>query len=209
MQNFLSFLKECLDAFQVAYKYAELDFYKLRGEVTSLLDKARSKGYGNPDYCEMNIQVVNSYETDVTIQSFYKGNNGKYYRFKTDLDLGKLTNVPYIVRSQLRNEKEVTIRLTDFHTLYAIGDNEIVPMGDFKRLHIFTFKDAKGVPSRKEMLIKDDLFYYTVKCSYIYDNGEKETRIKYYGTIQNLPQDIIDKINNDSEKECIIDVTNP
>lgn len=47
MQNFLSFLKECLDAFQVAYKYAELDFYKLRGEVTSLLDKARSKGYGN------------------------------------------------------------------------------------------------------------------------------------------------------------------
>lgn len=209
MQNFLSFLKECLDAFQVAYKYAELDFYKLRGEVTSLLDKARSKGYGYPDYCEMKIQVVNSYETDVVIQAFYKGNNGQYYRFKKDLDLGKLVNVPFIVKNRLNSEKKVTIKLTDFHSLYSIGENEIIPVVDFKRLHLFTFKDAKGVPNRKEIHIKDDLFYYTVMCSYIYDNGERETRIKYYGAIPNLPHDIIEKINNDSEKECIIDVTNP
>lgn len=209
MQNLLSFLKECLDAFQVAYKYAELDFFKLRGEITSLLDKARAKGYGNPDYCEMNIQIKSSFETDVTIQSFYKGNNGKYYRFKKNLDLGKLTNIPHIINNRIKNEKEVTIKLTDFQNLYTIGDDEITPIGDFKRLHIFTFKDAKGTPTSKEMLIKDELFYYMVKCSYIYDNGEKETRIKYYGTIQNLPQDIIDKINYDSEKECIINITNP
>lgn len=209
MSNFLSFLKECLDAFQDAYKYAELDFYKLRGEVTSLLDKARSKGYGFPDYCEMSIHIVNSFETDVIIQSFYKGNNGKYYRFKKDLDLGKLTNVPHVVKERLNKEKEVTIKLNDFQDLYLIGENEIVPVCDFKRLHIFTFKNARGIPNRKEMYIKDNLFYYIVKCSYIYDNGERETRIKYYGNIQNLPLDIIDKINNDSDKECIIDVTNP
>lgn len=208
MQRLFSFLKECLDAFQVAYKYAELDFFKLRGEVTTLLDKARSKGYGNPDYCEMRIQIVDSFQTIVSIQSFYKGNNGKFYRFKSDLDLGKLTNVPYIVQSQLRMNEEVTIRLTDFNNLYSIGDNEIIPVGDFKRIHIFTFKDALSVPVRKEIFIRDDLFYYTVKCSYIYENGEKETRVKYYGSILNLPQDIIDNISNDSEKECVIDVTN-
>ena len=208
MNDLISFLRGCLDAFQVAYKYAELDFYKLRGEVISLLDKARIKGYSYPDYCEMRIQIINSFETNVTIQSFYKGENGKFYRFKKDLDLGKLSNIPYVVKKRLDADGEVSIKLTDFTSLYAIGDNQIVPVGDFKRLHIFTFKDAQGDPVRKEMYIKDDLFYYTVKCSYVYENGEKETRIKYYGVIQNLPQDVIERINNDEEKECFIDVTN-
>ena len=209
MQNLLSLIKDAFDAFQVAYKYAELDFYKLRSEVISLLDKARTKGYGNPDYCEITINVVNSFETDVTIQSFYRKENGRFYRFKKDLDLGKLTNIPYVVNNRLRSDKEVSIRLTDFQTLYSVREEEINPSGDFNRLHIFTFKDAKSSPIRKEMSIKDELFYYVVKCTYVYENGERETRTKYYGTIINLPQDIIDRIESDDNKECILDVTNP
>lgn len=205
--NFLSFLKDCLDAFQVAYKYAELDFYKLRGEVIALLDKARAKGYGNPDYCELKIKVVNSYETDVLIQAFYKGADDKFYRFKKDLDLGKLVNIPHTVKQRLSNDKEVSIRLTDFQNLYSIGENLIVPVGDFRNIQVFTFKNVERIPIRKEVFIKDELFYYVVKCTYVYDNEERETRAKYYGTIKNLPDEIIDKLSADEEKECTLDVT--
>lgn len=205
--NFLSFLKDCLDAFQEAYKYAELDFYKLRGEVIILLDKARAKGYGNPDYCELKIQVINSYETDVLIQAFYRGADGKFYRFKKDLDLGKLVNIPHAVKQKLSDEKEVTIRLTDFQNLYSIGENLIVPVGDFRNIQVFTFKNVERIPIRKEVFIKDELFYYVVKCTYVYDNEERETRAKYYGTIKNLPDEIIDKLNIEEEKECTLDVT--
>ena len=36
-----------LEAFADAYKYAELDFYKIRSEVLTLLNRARAKGYEN------------------------------------------------------------------------------------------------------------------------------------------------------------------
>ena len=45
MGKILDFLGECLEAFSEAYKYAELDFFRLKGEVISLIDRARSKGY--------------------------------------------------------------------------------------------------------------------------------------------------------------------
>ncbi len=205
--NFLSFLHECLEAFEVAYKYAELDFFKLRSEVISLLDKARAKGYGNPDYCEMKISVINSHETDVNIQAIYKGLNEKYYRFKKDLDLGCLINIPHTIKSKLQNEREVTIRLTDFQSLYTIGENQITPRGDFKNIQVFTFKNVEKTPIRKEVYIKDELFYYVVKCTYVYENEERETRQKYYGFIQNLPEEIISRLDSDEEKECTIDVT--
>ena len=209
MQNFISFIKEFLDEFSEAYKYAELDFYKLQTEVVELMNKAKAKGYGNPDYCELTIKVVNRLETDVTIQSYYKDGNGKYRRFAKKLDLGALTNIPTVVKSRLDRESEIKIKLSDFHKLYEVTEKEITPTVDFKHLYSFSLKNAKGVPSRKELHIKDNLFYYQVVLVYVYDGGEKEIRNKYFGKILNLPLEIQEKIESTEEKACYIDVTNP
>lgn len=209
MQNFISFIKDFLDEFSEAYKYAELDFYKLQTEVVELMNKAKAKGYGNPDYCELTIKVVNRLETDVTIQSYYKDGNGKYRRFTKKLDLGALTNIPTVVKSRLDRESEIKIKLSDFHKLYEVAEKEITPTVDFKHLYSFSLKNAKGVPSRKELHIKDNLFYYQVILVYVYDGGEKEIRNKYFGKILNLPLEIQEKIESTEEKACYIDVTNP
>jgi hypothetical protein len=190
-----------MSAWDEAYKYAELDFYKLRNEVVSLLDRARSKGYASPDYCELRIHIVNSFETDVFIEAYYK-RDGKFYRFKKDLDLGKLVNVPNTIASELRCKGEVSVKLCDFQTLYSIKDEEIVPKGDFRRIHSFTFTGVTFSPMSKELSIKDELFYYQVDCSYIFHDGHKETRTKYYGHISNLPEDVKAAISSSEDHIC-------
>lgn len=194
-----------LAAWDEAYKYAELDFYKLRNEVTSLLDRARSKGYTNPDYCELRIHIVNSFETDVFIEAYYN-RDGKFFRFKKNLDLGKLVNVPYTIASELSRKGEVSIKLSDFQTLYSIKDDAIIPNGDFRRIHSFTFSGVSIQPMSKELTIKDELFYYQVDCSYIYLNGHRETRTKYYGYIANIPEDVKNAIGNSESHSCHMSV---
>ena len=209
MKSVISLVKEFLDEFSEAYKYAELEFYKLMPEVLELINKAKSKGYGNPDYCELSINVVNRMETGVTIQSYYKENNGKFRRFTKKLDLGALVNIPNIVKKRLEKSSEVSIQLTDFQKLYDVNEKDIIPTVEFKHLYSFTLKGAKATPIRKELHIKDNLFYYQVVLVYVYENGEKEIRNKYFGIIQDLPEEILDKIETTDEKACYIDVTNP
>lgn len=209
MENsIISLIKEFLDELSEAYKYAELEFYKLKTEVIELMNKARAKGYGNPDYCELSIKVVNRMETDVTIQAYYKDGNGKFRRFTKKLDLGKLVNIPSLVNSRLKKDSEVSIKLTDFQKLYEAEEKDITPTVDFKHLHNFSLKNAKGTPVRKELHIKDNLFYYQVVLVYVYSDGEKEIRNKYFGTILNLPTEVMEKIESTEEKACYIDVTN-
>lgn len=195
-----------LEAFADAYKYAELDFYKLRGEILTLLNRARSKGYENPDYCELTITIASRIETDVTISAFYKSSDGKFYRFKRALDLGRLVNIPHIVNERLKKGEPVSIRISDFQSLYAISENDINPSGDFNKIQIFTFKDVTVSPKRKEISIKDELFYYVVNCTYIYED-RRDTRTKYYGTLRNLPDDIIQKISTSENHECSVEIT--
>lgn len=194
-----------LSAWDEAYKYAELDFYKLRNEVISLLDRARSKGYANPDYCELRIHVVNSYETDVFIEAYYN-RDGKFFRFKKNLDLGKLVSVPHTIASELSRKGEVSVKLSDFQALYSIKDDAIVPKGDFRRIHSFTFSGVSVQPMAKELSIKDELFYYKVDCSYIYHDGHKETRTKYYGYLSNLPEDVKNAILTSEDHSCRMSV---
>ncbi|MBD5325235.1 MAG: hypothetical protein HDS04_00975, partial [Bacteroides sp.] len=187
------FISNFLSAWDEAYKYAELDFYKLRNEVTSLLDRARSKGYANPDYCEIRIHIVNSYKTDVFVEAYYK-RDGKFFRFKKNLDLGKLVNIPCTIASVLREKGEVSVKLSDFQSLYSIKDDVIKPVGDFRGIHSFTFSGVSEQPVSKELVIKDELFYYQVDCSYVYTSGRKEIRTKYFGYITNLPEDVKNSI---------------
>lgn len=204
--NFLSAIKNLLDEFAEAYKYAELNFYQLKTEVVELIDKAKSKGYGNPDYCEMNIQVIDRFETNVSIQLIYKGPEGKFYRFKKQLDLGKLTNIPNVVRTRLVNTGEVTIKLSDFQSLYMVRESNITENVDFKHLYAFSLKNAKGTPVRKELHIKDELFYYQVSLVYVYDDNDTEVRNKYFGTILNMPVEVQEKIASSEEKACFLNI---
>lgn len=207
MGGILSFVKDLLDEFSEAYKYAELEFYKLKTEVLELMNKAKSKGFGNPDYCEMSIKVVNRLETNVTIQTYYMENNGKVRRFTKKLDLGKLVNIPSVVKARLDKDPEVTIKLTDFEKLYEVEEKDITPSVDFNNLYKFTLKNAKGTPTCKELHIKDNLFYYQVVLVYVYADGQKELRDKYFGLIENLPKEVQDKIESTEERACFIDVT--
>lgn len=207
MNGFISLVKDLLDEFSEAYKYAELDFYKLKTEVVELMNKAKAKGYGNPDYCEMSIKVINRLETNVTIQTYYKESNGKVRRFTKKLDLGKLVNIPTVVKTRLDKDPEVTIKLTDFEKLYEVEEKDITSTVDFNNLYKFTLKNAKGTPTRKELHIKDNLFYYQVVLVYVYADGQKELRDKYFGLIENLPQEVQDKIESTEERACFIDVT--
>lgn len=208
MNSIVSFVKDLLDEFSEAYKYAELEFFKLKSEVIELINKAKAKGYGNPDYCELSIKVVNRIETNVIIEAYYKDGNGKFRRFTKKIDLGKLVDIPSVVKARLEKDSEVSIKLSDFHKLYEVEEKDITPSVDFKNLETFSLKNAKGMPARKELHIKDNLFYYQVVLVYVYLDGEKELRVKNFGIIENLPKEVLDKIESSEEKACFIDVTN-
>lgn len=204
MSNLFSFIKDVIEEFSVAYKYAELDFYKLKTDVISLINNAKNKGYGNPDFCSMQIKVISKIETSVIIEAYYKKVNGKYQKFTKTLDIGKLTNVPQLVGKRLTTAGEVAIKLTDFINLYSVKEDDIIPTVEFKNLYGFSLKNAKGVPTRKELHIKDELFYYKVVLVYVYENGEKEMRIKHFGNIIDIPEEVAAKIASNEDKACFI-----
>lgn len=209
MNDFFSFVKEILDEVAVAYRYAELDFYKLKTEVLSLISNASNKGYySNPDFCSLSIHIENRFETDVIIEAYYNKGNGKYQRFKKTLDLGTLTNIPDIVKSRLQKDGgDIQIKLTDLDKLRSVQEKDITPTVEFRKLYEFYIKDAKGVPVRKELHITDELFYYTVAVAYVYEDETKDIRVKRYGKILNLPNEVIEKIASNEENSCYIDVT--
>lgn len=204
MSNLFSFIKDVIEEFSVAYKYAELDFYKLKTDVISLINNAKNKGYGNPDFCSMQIEVISKIETSVIIEAYYKKVNGKYQKFTKTLDIGKLTNVPQLVGERLTTAGEVAIKLTDFINLYSVKEDDIIPTVEFENLYGFSLKNAKGVPTRKELHIKDELFYYKVVLVYVYENGEKEMRIKHFGNIIDMPEEVAAKIASNEDKACFI-----
>lgn len=204
MSNLFSFIKDVIEEFSVAYKYAELDFYKLKTDVISLINNAKNKGYGNPDFCSMQIKVISKIETSVIIEAYYKKVNGKYQKFTKTLDIGELTNVPQLVSERLTSVGEVDIKLTDFINLYSVKEDDIIQTVEFKNLYGFSLKNAKGVPARKELHIKDELFYYKVVLVYVYENGEKEMRIKHFGNIIDMPKEVAAKIASSEDKACFI-----
>lgn len=208
MSELFNFIKDAFEVFTDAYKYAELDFYKLKSEILALLSKAKNKGYGIPDYCSLSIDVVNKYETSVVIEAYYNKTNGKYQKFKKTLDLGSLKNVPKIVKERLDKVGTVTIKISDINNLYTVSENDIVPTIEFKTLYNFSLRNAKSTPVKKELHITDELFYYKVILVYIYETGEKEMRVKYFGNIHNIPIEVIEKISSNEDKSCYIDVTN-
>ena len=208
MSELFSFIKDVFEVFADAYKYAELDFFKLKTEVLSLIKKAKSHGYGMPDYASLYIKVENRYETIAVIEIYYNKGNGKFQKFKKPIDLGVLTNIPQTIKERLDRDGEVAIKLSDFNNMISVVENDIVPNVEFKHLYSFSLKNAKGVPAKKELHITDELFYYKVVLVYIYENGEKELRVKYFGQIVGLPEEVINKITTNEEKSCYIDVTN-
>lgn len=71
MGEIFSFIKDVFEVFADAYKYAELDFFKLKTEVLTLIHKANAKGYGTPDYASLSIKVESRIETTVVIEIYY------------------------------------------------------------------------------------------------------------------------------------------
>lgn len=201
-----SMFKDCLEAFAEAYKYAEFDFYKIKTEVINLLKVANGKGYSDPMYCEVAIDIVNKHQTDVLIQLIYNA-EGKYIRFKKSLDLGSLVNIPLVVKNRLDQDSKVTFKIDDIQGLYVISESDIKSSVEFKSLENFTFTNVAEIPNQKILTIKDELFYYTVECTYVFEGGRKETRKKYYAEIRNIPTEIIDRIINSDEYQCSLDVT--
>ncbi len=208
MSELFSFIKDVLEVFSDAYKYAELDFFKLKSEVVSLINKAKNKGYGNPDYCSLAIHVESKYETTVVIEAYYNKGNGKFQKFRKTIDLGMLVNIPSVVKNRLDRTGEIAIKLSDFDNLYSVSEKNIVPTVEFKNLYNFSLKNAKREPKKKELHITDELFYYKVVLVYIYEDGQKEMKVKYFGNINELPSEVIEKINSNEDKSCYMDVTN-
>ena len=209
MKRLLSIIAEVIDEITSAYKYAEYDFYKLVTEVTSLLQQASSRGYKDPDACSLTIKVVNKLLTTVVIDSYYKKSNGKYQKFSKKLDIGTLSNVPTNVRKRLDVEKELTIRLSDLDSFKSVRQDEIIPSVLFSNLYNFKLKDVTETPQKKELHITDNLFYYKVVFVYKYDNGVTNTKVKFFGHIEELPSEINEKILSNDDRSCFLDVTNP
>lgn len=208
MSELFSFIKEVFEVVADCYKYAELDFYKLKSEVVSQLEKAKNRGYDMPDYGSLSIKVISRIETSVIIETYYNKGNGKYQKFKKILDLGELTNIPRVVKSRLDRTGEVDIKLSDFKNLYSVSERDIINTVNFDNLYNFTLKDAKGIPIKKELHITDELFYYKVVMVYVYEIEHKDIRVKYFGNIIDIPVEIIEKISSNEDKSCILDVTN-
>jgi len=172
------------------------------------LAKASRKGYKNPDICSLTIKVENRMLTIVMIDAYYNKGNGKYQKFCNKLDIGTLTNVPVNVSNRLKSDKELVIKLSDLDSFMAVKQDEIVPSVKFDDLYHFRLKDITAVPVKKEVHITDNLFYYKVVLVYKYVNGTMDTKIKFFGNIENIPSEVNEKLLSDDDRSCFLDVTN-
>lgn len=209
MKRLISIIADVIEEITSAYKYAEYDFYKLVNDVSSLLEQANSKGYNNPDACSLSIKVVNKLLTTAIIDSYYRKDNGKFQKFSKKLDIGKLTNVPINVQKRLDIQKELLIKLSDLDTFRSIKVEDIIPSVLFSNLYNFKLKDIVEIPQKKELHITDNLFYYKVVFVYKYDSGIINSRIKYFGHIDDLPLEINERLLSNDDRTCSLDVTNP
>lgn len=209
MKRLISIIADVIEEITSAYKYAEYDFYKLVNDVSSLLEQANSKGYNNPDACSLSIKVVNKLLTTAIIDSYYRKDNGKFQKFSKKLDIGKLTNVPLNVQKRLDIQKELLIKLSDLDTFRSIKVEDIIPSVLFSNLYNFKLKDIVEIPQKKELHITDNLFYYKVVFVYKYDSGIINSRIKYFGHIDDLPLEINERLLSNDDRTCSLDVTNP
>lgn len=209
MKRLISIIADVIEEITSAYKYAEYDFYKLVNDISSLLEQANSKGYNNPDACSLSIKVVNKLLTTAIIDSYYRKDNGKFQKFSKKLDIGKLTNVPINVQKRLDIQKELLIKLSDLDTFRSIKVEDIIPSVLFSNLYNFKLKDIVEIPQKKELHITDNLFYYKVVFVYKYDSGIINSRIKYFGHIDDLPLEINERLLSNDARTCSLDVTNP
>lgn len=120
-----------------------------------------------------------------------------------------MSNVPTNVRKRLDVEKELTIRLSDLDSFKSVRQDEIIPSVLFSNLYNFKLKDVTETPQKKELHITDNLFYYKVVFVYKYDNGVTNTKVKFFGHIEELPSEINEKILSNDDRSCFLDVTNP
>lgn len=206
MKRLISIIADVIEEITSAYKYAEYDFYKLVNDVSSLLEQANSKGYNNPDACSLSIKVVNKLLTTAIIDSYYRKDNGKFQKFSKKLDIGKLTNVPINVQKRLDIQKELLIKLSDLDTFRSIKVEDIIPSVLFSNLYNFKLKDIVEIPQKKELHITDNLFYYKVVFVYKYDSGIINSRIKYFGHIDDLPLEINERLLSNDDRTCSLDL---
>ena len=202
-----SIFKEVFDVISDAFKYVELDFYKLKSEVLSLIKKAENRGYEDPNYCSMKIRWVDKFQTLVTIEAYYDKRNGKFQKFNKELDLGALTNIPESIKKKLEEKGELEIRLTDVSKLLVVDQKDITPSIDFSNLYNFSFRNSQGTPIRKEIHFTNELFYFKVILRYIYEDSSREDRVKYFGIIKNMPETILKRISESENSSCSIEIT--
>ena len=89
----------------------------------------------------------------------------------------------------------------------SVSERDIEPKVEFKHLYAFKLKNSTKVPLGKELHITDELFYYKVVLVYIYDNGERNMKVKYFGYIDGLPNEVVEKIESSEDRSCYMDVT--
>lgn len=214
MSKFLDFFKEVTEAYSDALKYAEYECFKLKEDIVSLLKQANSKGYSNPDYCKMDIEVVNTWQTIVNIELIYRKTSSTVQRFTRTLDLGKIKYMPELMKSQLALSSKFSVELDveDLSSLYSISASDVTPEISFDSLEIFNFKNISQQPIKKELFIKDDLFYYIVEATGYFENEisgtvTKETKRRYIGSIKNLPASVQNQIIQDPDHSVLLDVT--
>ena len=206
-----SFLTDLKSTYSYAYKYAEFDFFKLKDEIVNLLRSADSKGYNNPECGFIEIEVIDSIQTIVCIDFYFKKTDKKVQRFSRKLDIGMLTLIPEIIKEKITNERKVRIELdmSDMHSIYMVSSKVIIPTDTFINLVHFKFKNEEKIPVYKELSIKDELFYYTIDATCYYDTKHniKETKRRYVGYIKNIPADVLLKINDNPDRKITLDVT--
>lgn len=213
--NIIDLFKEFYEAYSDALRYAEYEFYKLKDDIVNLLRQANSRGYNNPDYCQLTIDVKNSNQTIVKIELYFKKSGSKVQRFSRTLDLGSLVLVPELIKEKLKREHFLTIELdvNDLRSIYGISTSEITAQERFENLERFNFKGIQRKATRKELSIKDDLFYYTVEATCYYNDDsfggeQKETKRRYFGYIKNMPPSVLKIISSDPDHVVVLDVTN-
>ena len=212
-EKFESFFANLKDEYLFALKYAELEFFKLKDEIVDLLKVADSKGYSNPEYGSIEIEVIDSLQTTVCIDLYFKKVNHYAQKFSKKLDVGKLIFIPGIIEGKIIRDKKVKIELdmNDMHSIYMVSSKNIWSTNTFKELVNFKFKNEERIPVYKEVSIKDELFYYIVDVTCYYDEKRnvKETRRRYVGYIKNIPADVLLSINDDPDRKVTLDVTKP
>jgi hypothetical protein len=189
-----------------ALKYANYNFFQLKEEVVSLVQRGRQYGYDVPNYCKITVKnSAKRYDYPVLIDLYYKDkdNDQQVIHLPQELLIGVFTTIPTPIKERLERKGFVEIVVENLAELFISASEEVSKPISFSS--ISSFSSNREILSSRVVTIKDELFAYRVKYLYNTPKSKGNVKVVSYADIANMPEDVKKILESDGICSLFLD----